>query len=929
MQHRFNAALLGVVMTVLAGCGGGENGNLVSQPPVDNGGLPSIPPAVIPPAEGGDSGGSSGGDNGDGALPPVVVDPYPEPLGGKYASLNALGFYDRDKTGQVRPVRNDLGGSLPAMVQFAQSHTVDPSGNTAKHMPTLTSEREALLLVTPDLALKDVEELAVSVSVSGLSVGTLKMRHPNEIFRSDYNNSDGRPDYVYSRRAWSAVLPWDWVKPGLELRVSDAQGRTGTLTANAIEFAAPAELVVHSIELGMLTDPPSNAEGHWFLNQPAKAATDYFQTVPLAKLTAAYYETMRLSQVMVANGVIYDTASAANGDLYRGDMRENTAKSTFSTGINLANFGVTSSGMESQNQPQVFQSAVAHHARGLYANGVQGHGLSGGNGILTLYDTKGNEFSHEIGHHYGLGHYPGEKDGNRFWSGHHHDSGWGYIGYRKRMRANLHWSRAKDAGLWGMPVFENTYSFASDAMSGGHYASALSDYTHYTGFSTQTKIQPSLDKPVLTPGSVTGYTKWNASTRAMESFAPEVPANRPTDQPTVWYNSASGKFLAPLLQGVPVITLLGGYDPETDKALIYPAARSNWGNVFNLPAQSVSRSGARQCWLDVSFASRSPQRIAVAGERMQTGLVNKLHVNFAQSDQPTEAKLSCQTGAAAPTLLYSLPIAQNLPAMAPPVTVGKQAGYTAIRKVELPELEKALLALADKKVLTLSSSDQLLYDSYAEYARELGAGAYQQFERYTQQKQNAQRLNRWIGVYADQLDQSSAQQALLALIQKLGLESKPLIPTAQSMLMPNGNCIQKVGANVQVAGKSLCSGDTNEQWILDGRGSIRSRADLGLCLTDQGGSNAIKLQACDITKDSQVWDISVAKRIARGNRCMDLNTGHLTNNVGSLITYGCNGGSNQQWNGLIAGDSMVMTLLDSDKVRFLEPLSRLQSDARL
>ena len=266
MQHRFNAALLGVVMTVLAGCGGGENGNSVSQPPVDNGGLPSIPPAVIPPAEGGDSGGSSGGDNGDGALPPVVVDPYPEPLGGKYASLNALGFYDRDKTGQVRTVRNDLGGSLPAMVQFAQSHTVDPSGNTAKHMPMLTSEREALLLVTPDLALKDVEELAVSVSVSGLSVGTLKMRHPNEIFRSDYNNSDGRPDYVYSRRAWSAVLPWDWVKPGLELRVSDAQGRTGTLTANAIEFAAPAELVVHSIELGMLTDPPSNAEGHWFLN---------------------------------------------------------------------------------------------------------------------------------------------------------------------------------------------------------------------------------------------------------------------------------------------------------------------------------------------------------------------------------------------------------------------------------------------------------------------------------------------------------------------------------------------------------------------------------------------------------------------------------------------------------------------------------------
>ncbi|MEG0554870.1 MAG: M66 family metalloprotease [Comamonas sp.] len=843
-----------------------------------------------------------------------MVQPYPEPLGGKYAMLKALGFYDHDKTGQDRAVRNDLGGSLPAMVQFAQSHTVDPSGNTARHMPTLTSEREALLLITPAPSLQDVDGLTVTVSVNGLSMGTLQLRHPNEIFRSDYANQDGRPDYVYSRRAWSAVLPWDWVKPGLELRVSDAKSRSGTLTANAIEFAAPAELVVHSIELGMLTDAPSSADDHWFLNQPAKAATDYFQTVPLAKLTAAYYERVRLNKVMVANGSIYETASAVTGGTYDGDMRENTAKATFSTGINLANFGVTSSGMQSQQQPQVFQSAVAHHARGLYANGVQGHGLSGGNGILTLYATRGNEFSHEIGHHYGLGHYPGEQNGNRFWSGHHHDSGWGYIGYRKRMRANLHWTRAKDAGLEGMPVFENTYSFASDAMSGGHYESALSLYTHYTGYSTQMKIQPSLDKPVLTPGSATGYTKWNASSRSMQAFAPAVPTN----QSTVWYNSASGLFLAPRLQGVPVITLLGGYDPETDKALIYPAARSNWGNVFELPQQAASKTEARQCWLDVSFAGRANQRIAVAGRRMETGLVNKLHVNLAQSEQPTGAQLYCQTGVASPSLLYSLQIAQNLPAMAPPVVVGKGAAYTAIRKVELPELEKGLLALEGKKVLALSSADQLLYDSYAEYARELGAGAYQQFERYTEQKQNAQRLNRWLAAYADQLDQPSAQQALLALIQKLGLDSRPLIPAAQSMLMPNGNCIQKVGANVQVAGKSLCRGDANEQWILDGRGSIRSRADLGMCLTDQGDNSAIKLQACDITKDSQVWDTSVAKRIARGNRCMDLNTGHLTNNVGTLITYGCNGGSNQQWNGLIAGDSMVMSLLDSDKVRYLE-----------
>ena len=63
--------------------------------------------------------------------------------------VNALGFYDQTADGQPRPVRNDLTGTLAAMLQFVQSHSVDPQGNEAKNMPRLTSEREALLLVTP------------------------------------------------------------------------------------------------------------------------------------------------------------------------------------------------------------------------------------------------------------------------------------------------------------------------------------------------------------------------------------------------------------------------------------------------------------------------------------------------------------------------------------------------------------------------------------------------------------------------------------------------------------------------------------------------------------------------------------------------------------------------------------------------------------
>lgn len=849
--------------------------------------------------------------------PPPGPSAYAEPVGAKYLPLDALGFYDRDKAGQARTVRNDLGGSLPAMVQFAQSHTVDPSGNATREMPMLTMEREALLLVTPDPSLGEIDSLQVRVSVNGLSKGTLPMRHPNEIYRSDYAASDGRPDYVYSRRAWSVVLPWDWVQPGLELRVSDNRSRSGTLGAAGIEFASAAELVVHSVRLGMLTAPERNDANQWFLSQPASAATDYFQTIPAARLTAAYYEDVTLPRVMVASGAIYDSASATSGDVYSGDMRENTAKSTFSVGINLANYGVTSSGMQSQQQPQVFQSVVVHHARGLYTNGVVTHGLSGGNSILTLISSQGNEFSHEIGHHFGLGHYPGQAGDNYFWAAHHHDSGWGYMGHRKRMRGNVLWNRAATGGLGGVPVLDNTYRFAPDAMAGGDFTSALSRYTHYTGYSTRRAIQPSLDKPVPSATSATGYRKWNPATRTMAEFAPPVPS-----QSAVWFNSANGRFLAPRLHGVPVVTLLGGYDPVTGKALVYAPLRSNWGNVYALPDKAVDTTEPRQCWLRVDFAARASQRIALAGRRMQADLVNKLHVNLAQSEQPTRATLSCQTPGLAAEDLYTVDIPTSQPAMDPPVVVGKEAGYTALRRSELPSLESALLGLAGKKVLSLSAASQVLLDSHSADAQELSAPARAQLQRYLEQQQQAMRLNRWMNAYGPALKAGTpaAQTAFLEFLATLGLQQQPLVPVAQPMTMPNGNCVQKAGNEVQVAAKSLCSGGAGEQWILDGRGSIRSRADLSLCLADQGGTNAVRLTPCDTRADNQVWDTSVARRIARGGRCLDLSGGSLTNNVGVLITYPCTGGSNQQWSGLVASDSLALTLASSANAPLLDGL---------
>ena len=842
--------------------------------------------------------------------------PYPEPTSALVAPLTAKAFYDTDKTGNPRAVRNDLGGSLPAMVQFAQDHTVDPAGNEAKSMPRLTMEREAMLLVTPDPSLTGINAMQVVVTVNGQTMGTINLRQPDAIFRSDYTATDGRPDYVYSRRAWTGVLPWNWVKPGMELRVADNQNRSGNLTANAIEFGGASELVVMSVRLGMLTAPVVSDSGHWFRSHPTDAATDYFQTIPAAKMTAGYYEDVKLDKVMVANGTIYDTASAVEGSVYAGDMRENTGKSTFSVGINMANYGVTSSGMQSQAQPQTFQIATIHHARGMYTNGAVNHGLSGGNSILTLIDSRGNEFSHEIGHHYGLGHYPGQNGNDYFWSVHHHDSGWGYIGYRKRMRGNILWQRGVNDGLSGSAKLDGTYRFAPDAMAGGDFQSSLSKYTHYTGYSTKIRIQPALmGKPVLSTDSPTGYQQWNEKTRQMDNVAPAVP-----NQPSVWYNGMK-TFLAPRLQGVQVITLLGGYDPDTNKALIYPALRGNWGNVFDLPTTS-RLTEARNCWLKVNFASGNEQTIALAGKRMEAGKVNKLHINLAAEEKPNRASLQCQTaGSPGVDTLYTLDIPIYNDKMPEPTRVGKQYGYSALRAIELPALDAALQGLAGKEVLNLPAANKVLLDSWRDNANELSAPARSQLERYDNQQTQGLRLNRWMTAYSADLDKGvpEAQNALTSFIRQLGFSDQPLVPAAQSMKMANGNCIQKYGNTVRVAGKALCTGGTDEQWIQDARGAIHSKSDLSLCLTSTGGnSKSVALTACNANSDMQAWDTSVAKRIKLGNLCMDLNTGKLgADNTNALITYSCTGGANQQWSGLQASNNLLLTVLSNDNLKLL------------
>lgn len=820
---------------------------------------------------------------------------YPEPTKDIFDDAT-LGFYDQDATGNTRVVRNDLTGNFAAMIQFAQNHTVDPQGNAAKQMPRLTSEKDALLLVTPTPEMGEIESLNAEIYLNSRLIRRIALQDPTQIPASDQTNTD-RPAVQYSKRAWSAALKWDEVKPGLNIRIVDAKSRkNGRLAADLIDFAAPGELLVQSIRLGMLTNPPNG--NYLFLNQPEQAGSDYLQTIPAAKITVSRYDDMILNRVMVGSGKIYDAISDTSGDVYGGDMRGDTAKSTFSTGINLANWGVTSSGMVSQQQPQVTQSVVIHHARGKYQNGDVTHGLSGGNGILTLIDSVDNEFSHEIGHHYGLGHYPGQSGENYFWASHHHDSGWGYMAHRDRMRGNIRWNVTDLSNrLNGTVLFNNQYTFAPDSMAGGSFQSSLSRYTHYTGYSTYHKIQPAFSKPVWDQTSPTGYKVWNATTRQMEVHQPKVPNSN-----QVWYNSVDGNFLKPTQFGVPVFTIVGGYDPIANTGLLYPAARGNWGNVFSLPKTNTNLNNA-SCWLHINYSNKAAEDIALAPTRMGSN-ANKIHVNLAQNDNPQQVDLYCKQVNQQAIKLSSINIPVYANPLPPAVIFGQKYGFDALRKVELPELELALLNNQGKAIPSLSTRNKVLYKAYRDYRQELSPAASAELDRYEAQEKILYRLNRWINVYHTDLkgNVNAANIALKNFVSTLGLNNSDPMAGATMLVMPNMNsaCMKTEISTttglpeVFISGKNGCDGSNSTLWIHDAVGKVHSVQYPAYCLSGAA------LAQCNNNTSNQIWETPISgstQQFRQNNSCLDLSGGWTPtpDGRGKLITYGCGGGNNQKW----------------------------------
>ncbi|MGI5310642.1 TagA domain-containing protein [Rheinheimera sp. WS51] len=399
------------------------------------------------------------------------------------------------------------------------------------------------------------------------------------------------------------------------------------------------------------------------------------------------------------------------------------------------------------------------------------------------------------------------------------------------------------------------------------------------------------------PAFESGYKKWNTKTGQYESYSDNN--NRP----------------APVAAGVAVATILGGYDPVSYNAVIYPVFHGNYGNLFNLPTPDLS-SDVDQCWLEVTNAENEQKLISIAATRHNPSSINQLHVNLAAEFRPTLAILRCQHNGLITELTRTI-FDSQIPALPELAIVGQEHGFNQLKQREFADIESELSKLSDA-TLVLPTSLAIKVDSYelAEILAALSAEQRAKLVKILAYRAAAKTTSLLLRhAEAESLPKQEAAARLKLHLQKTGLlETDKLIVTGSEI---HGNGLFFDGQNgenarVELTDRASVDPAARATWFRDVYGRLHLTMQPWLCAAQVG--NSLILLNCSTDNVSQRWEFHNDNELILKNvlssKCLDYDRANAR-----LIPYSCHGGWNQQWNGVVNITPLWLALLDGQDIK--------------
>ena len=482
----------------------------------------------------------------------------------------------------------------------------------------------------------------------------------------------------YGDNFWSARIPKTHVKPGMSLTFENGEA-IGSIPE--VEVGAPTELVLHTVDIGMLVEP----RGMLNFSNNTECQNSYYQTLPVSRLIVTEYEPVHFKEIVLSDNTTYVTHSTDEGGAYKGDMRAEIGKALISAGINMANYGIHSTfGPSGAKRISPYYRTTnwftIHNSRGNYSNGIKNHGLSGGATVVTIFQTcnpNTNEQSHEIGHNW-AGHWPNGFSGSVHRPSEYFGSSWGWNSDLNLFLPNFHRLVTGERACVSIKENKRTkvdayrkcqesffgHKFGRDAMAGGSGAMypSVSYFTMHTPF-VMYKIQnghgiwermegEGLERYAnWDKSSNTGLVKWDPNCKCMKPWIVK-PEESEAKDPSTDSNNYEDLPRKPVKQGVAVATIVGFYDPElTMRTYIYPAMHGSYGNVFASNSEDeINNLSEKGCYAAFTNANGDEQKFVLkdvrqAGENEagETGKnMNKFHINIAETFEPTLAKIYCR-----------------------------------------------------------------------------------------------------------------------------------------------------------------------------------------------------------------------------------------------------------------------------------------------